>query len=361
MTRPRFAFKIFLFNLAEQPEELNTPAWALTALEAVSQRGVTVLALSHPSDLDPPFDFCVNLGAADTTRTYSVMARSRVQSSSLMALHNALGHHPLLLTPQITPGTADTCRSLNLDFADSSGNMLLNWGTLLIDVQGRRASKAMAVRQARPQPSLKSFTARGLAVLFTLLSTADRPIQPFRQVSEVSGASLGTVQAAIKELTEFGYLEKTGRTRRLLNTRELFGRWVDAYIINLEPRLELGRYQIEDVRRRLQKPLEGAGIVWGGEAAAALLDPHLLPSTLVIYSPTRPTPVLSRWRAGRADTRAGNLVVRHRFWTGLRSELPLAPSPLVYADLLASGDPRQVEAATRLRANDELLRYLDQH
>ena len=38
---------------------------------------------------------------------------------------------------------------------------------------------------------------------------------------------------------------------------------------------------------------------------------------------------------------------------------PLAPAPLVYADLVATGHPRCLDAAARLRSADDLLRHLD--
>jgi hypothetical protein len=56
----------------------------------------------------------------------------------------------------------------------------------------------------------------------------------------------------------------------------------------------------------------------------------------------------------------GDVEIRQRFW-----HLPadgsdiLVPAPLVYADLIASGEPRQLEAAAHLREHDAHLRRLD--
>jgi hypothetical protein len=56
----------------------------------------------------------------------------------------------------------------------------------------------------------------------------------------------------------------------------------------------------------------------------------------------------------------GDVEVRQRFWhlDDRREELTV-PTPLVYADLVASADPRQLEAAAHLRGHDDLLRRLD--
>lgn len=53
--------------------------------------------------------------------------------------------------------------------------------------------------------------------------------------------------------------------------------------------------------------------------------------------------------------------LRQRFWdVPALSEAATVPAPLIYADLLADGDPRLVEAAAELRKNDDDLRRLDE-
>lgn len=351
-----------MFKNNEHETDLNTPVWVQAALDAIARRGLTVHVLAGPP-VGSGFDFRVQLAAAGVNRTYDVLTKVKPQIPTIKALHDRTDRQTLLVTPHITPGVAAACRNLKIHFADSAGNMFFDWGTLLIDVQGERPLKALNTRPAATEGSLRSlrsFRSRGLMVIFSLLSVPQNDIRTYRTISEISGASLGTVQAVMEELGRLGYLEKDIRPRRLHKTKELFDRWVNGYLLNLEPKLLLGRYYVDDLRRKLQEPLAELQTAWGGEAAAALLDPHLRPSTLVVYSPTRPTPLLARWKARNTDP-DGNVLIRRRFWTGELSTSELVPTTLIYADLLASGDPRQLEAATRLRETDELLQYLDRN
>jgi hypothetical protein len=55
-----------------------------------------------------------------------------------------------------------------------------------------------------------------------------------------------------------------------------------------------------------------------------------------------------------------SLLVRRRFWRLPDDERTLTtPTTLVYADLVAAADPRQIEAAQTLRTHDDLLRDID--
>ena len=90
----------------------------------------------------------------------------------------------------------------------------------------------------------------------------------------------------------------------------------------------------------------GAMFVSGEKAAEDLLRPATL--TFYVEQLDPRLPIVNRWRA---DGRP-NIVVRRKFWHPPEGdppteELAVAPWPLVYADLLASGDPRVRAAATQ--------------
>ncbi|MBK6872665.1 MAG: hypothetical protein IPG94_15235 [Kineosporiaceae bacterium] len=95
------------------------------------------------------------------------------------------------------------------------------------------------------------------------------------------------------------------------------------------------------------------------------MDAYLRPSGAILYAETVPAGVLAAHRCRRVQRPdEANVVVRRRFWTvpqeSDRTEPQgLAPSVLVYADLLVSGDPRQREHALRVRSGDARLRRLD--
>jgi hypothetical protein len=63
-----------------------------------------------------------------------------------------------------------------------------------------------------------------------------------------------------------------------------------------------------------------------------------------------------RFRKADGD---GGVEIRQRFWHLPTDSSLTVPSPLIYGDLIASGDPRLAEAAADLRENDALLQRLD--
>lgn len=84
----------------------------------------------------------------------------------------------------------------------------------------------------------------------------------------------------------------------------------------------------------------------GGEGAAARLTHHLRPETLTFFGEE----LNPRFQVDyhlKADP-AGEVEILYRFWNFNYKDPALAPSLLVYADLLAIGDARCLETAKRL-------------
>jgi hypothetical protein len=184
--------------------------------------------------------------------------------------------------------------------------------------------------------------------------------QPLRQLAHASGVSLGTAKMVVDELTAAGYLYEGASGRRLTRGGELLNRWSEAYSIVLDPALSLGEFSTGDLSwwRQSERELLELGIQVGGEAAASLLDSYLQPSSLTLYVDEIPLPLIGRHRMARAEG-DGNIHIRQRFWQAPERASWCVPSTLIYADLLASGDPRQREHADRIRTSDDRLTRLD--
>ena len=289
---------------------------------------------------------------------YAVQERATLTAAAAATVSS--GPDPLLvIAPHVPDAAADVLRHRDVHFADASGNAYLRWPDLLVDVRGRRRPpQAHAVPADQP---LRAFSPRGQRVTFSLLCEPASVNAPYRVIAERSGASLGTVQRVLTELQGQGHVEVDGRERRLHRTRALLDRWVEAYAVRAAPRLVSARFDAPDTDwwRSADEDLRADGAVWGGESAAALLDPYLRPGAAVLYAPGTPRRTVVAHRLRKAEG-AGDVVVRDLFWRWpAGGEHPLAPAPLVYADLVASGDPRCLEAAERLRRDDALLRDLD--
>ena len=92
--------------------------------------------------------------------------------------------------------------------------------------------------------------------------------------------------------------------------------------------------------------LETFGAYWGGEYGAEQLTRYLKAERFTIYVPGTPPPALMTKARMRLAT-DGNTEVLEAFWhTQLVENLTtIAPPLLIYADLMATADPRNLEAA----------------
>jgi len=262
---------------------------------------------------------------------------------------------PLMIAPFVTSHTADIWRRQMIAFADTAGNMHLRGPGLLIDVRGRPRPAAMASPK-----TLRAFKNHGLRVIFALLCDPKLAASPYREIAHLSGTSLGTVHAVFTELHAMSYIAGGDDARRLRRSHDLFRRWADAYAIDLFPRLKVASFDAPDPSwwKHATDAVRANGGQWGAEVAAHLLGSRLLPARAAIYASNVPSELAIQQRFRRASGE-GNVEIRERFWSFQPPQnSPVVPTPLIYADLLASGDPRAIEAAEYLKENDEVLRRL---
>lgn len=264
---------------------------------------------------------------------------------------------PLLLFGQkVSEKSAASLRDAGIDYLDAAGNAHIAFGKVFIDVRGRRPRSSPTLGRSverwtgverQPHRPANLFSPRRAQVVFCLLVWPELAGAGIREIARSSGVSLGQAHESLKALEEFGYLVG-GKTRRIVSSPELFEHWVAAYRVGLGPSLALADYRGDLPDFHATDP---AAQVWvSGESAV----PELLrPATLTIYVDEldRRLPLRNRWRA---DARP-NVFVRRKFWSAPDHDdhrdvvgRLVAPWLLVYADLQASGDARQREAAAQL-------------
>jgi hypothetical protein len=258
----------------------------------------------------------------------------------------------VVLTGHIQPAVAEALRARRVNYADASGNCHIERPPLLVHVEGRRRKRS---GDAVP---IRAFKGEGLKVIFVLLLCPEWVARPYRDLAALSGASHGVVQYTVKDLERLDYLVRLSRTaRRLRDPPGLLDRWTERYAENLRPKLSMGTFRFTEPERFAHWQdlgLDGAHERWGGEPAAALATGYLSPGRLTIYS-RRPRSDLMRHLRVVPDDE-GPLEVVRSFWPlPLEDALPdrfaggRVPDLLAYADLVASGAPRNAEVAALLR------------
>ena len=145
------------------------------------------------------------------------------------------------------------------------------------------------------------------------------------------------------DLHKLRYIAVVDGARKLLQPERLLRQWAEAYARTFRPKLLLGRYRTEHERWWEQLELRDYGLLLGGEPAAATLTRHLRPEIITLYAEKADPRLLLDFKL-RPDP-DGPIEIVKRFWAFDGDDSAVAPLPLIYADLLLTGDARCIEAA----------------
>jgi hypothetical protein len=350
-----------VFTKDERGQLLNAVERAIRqTLSTTFGRNIeVVIGKPRTSTSDAVFVFA----AGGPPLSFDVELKTSVTPATIAALSAHARISPMILfCPRLTPAVIDACRHLGVACADADGNLFLRSESSAVDIQGRppEASRQLVTggnRAAR-------LTGRsGLQILFVLLSEPAFRDEPFRAVAAAAGTSLGSVAAVFQEMERRGYLTTTSRGRTLRQAGQLLDMWVDGYRLRLFERLRLGTFTTDvaewwSTSNNAVRSVDGQ---WGSETALWATGRNLRPARGVLYVDALPAALVTALRLRRDPRSEAPVEFRRRFW-----DMPewygqeTVPKPLIYADLLADGDPRLVEAAAELRKNDDDLRRLDQ-
>jgi len=249
--------------------------------------------------------------------------------------------HPLLLvTKYINTQLADELKQNGTEFIDTAGNAFINQPPLYIFVKGNKPDIL------KTTPLKRTFKPAGLKVIYAFLCNPGLENRTYREIAAETGVALGTVDWIIKELKELRFLLDMGkRGQRLIQKENLLQRWVTAYPEQLRPKLTLGQFRGEYDWWR-QKTLDPFKAQWGGEVAAAKLNKYLQPQIITIYTALQElNQFLITHRLKRDQT--GDVEILKKFWRPpeIWKYEDLVHPILIYADLLATGNERNIETA----------------
>lgn len=249
-------------------------------------------------------------------------------------------------------------RDAGIAFADTAGNAYVEFAGNILYVTGNTPE-----RRPRAEKVVRAFQATGLRVVFALLCAPDLVARPTRELAAMLRVANGTVARVIDDLAHLGFLTTIGRRdRRLRNLKGLLERWVMMYPVHLRPTLLRRRLTTDELDWWKNEKFDARHVVLGGEPAADRLTHYLKPGIVTMYTRGEPRPlneIVARHRL-RTDP-AGEVEVLEAFWPAeIAVEKPgLAPTPLIYADLLTTGDARCIETA-KLLYDDYLARRFTQ-
>jgi hypothetical protein len=260
-----------------------------------------------------------------------------------------LGEQGLLVADHVTPPMAEELRARKIPFVDAAGNAFLDQPPLFVWVKGEKPRAAAS----SAEPMGRAFQASGLQVLFALICHPEWVELPYRELAQRAGVAHGTVGWVMAELPKLGFMTELRGKRRLMQRERLLQQWAEFYPHALRPRLLLGRYRAENLAWWDTIEPTKYGAVLGGEPAGGRITHYLRPGAATFYTEKIDPRLLVDLRL-RTDVN-GNVEIYRRFWTFNGDEVGLAPTPLVYADLMATGDGRCIETA-KMIYNEHLFR-----
>lgn len=263
------------------------------------------------------------------------------------------GHQLLLVAPRVTAEMAEKCRELDLQFIDGAGNAYLRQPGLYVLVKGERPLRTENIYQETDEFK-KAVTPTNLRAVFVILCKPALLNAPYRDIKDAAGIALGAVGWVFFNLNGRGFTvggEKKGRM--LIERQRLAQEWVTNYPIKLRPKLNGRRFTapIKDWWKTTEITKYNAQ--WGGEVAAAKLTQYLKPDQLTIYVHMKRDKMnltqLVMENKLRPDP-DGEIEILEAFWNFKDEEtLPeTVPPLLIYADLLATMDPRNLETANMI-------------
>ncbi|MGH8191776.1 MAG: type IV toxin-antitoxin system AbiEi family antitoxin [Rhodanobacteraceae bacterium] len=331
-------------DMHEQDRDVDLLAAALTATRA---HGLDWKALDHEPrvrDGDRP-DARLRLHRGGQEFVYHVEIKRQLRPALLGVVLAQLRRLPdpaMLVTDYVTPPLAERLRDEGVQFIDAAGNAYLDKPPVLIWVKGQRPPDMPKAGDMRG----RAFQATGLQVLFALLCKPELVDRPYREIAALAGVAHGTVGWVMPELPRLGFAGTLKGKRRLLNGPKLLQQWVEAYARTLRPKLVLERWRADSLDWTAKADPARYGLLLAGEPAARRLTRHLRPGTATFYGAKANRQLLIDQRL-RPDP-DGNVEILRRFWAFDGETTGQVPDLLVYADLLAIGDARCLEAAREM-------------
>jgi len=253
--------------------------------------------------------------------------------------------HPLLvIAKHVNAQVAAQLMQAGIEFIDTAGNAFINQPPIYIYIKGNRPPEIPGHGQAPPK---RAFKPAGLKMIYAFLCNPGLVNKTFREIAAITDVALGTVGWIMKELKELGFLLDMGkRGYKLIQKDILLQRWVTAYPEQLRPKQMLGCYKGEYGGWWQQKRPDPLKEQWGGEVAAAKLTQYLNPQIITIYTTVQQLNQLLLEYRLKKDA-AGDVEILERFWQPDKTWQygDLVHPILVYADLLATGNQRNIETA----------------
>jgi hypothetical protein len=267
--------------------------------------------------------------------------------------------HGLFVADYINPNMGERLKQADIQFIDTAGNAYINQKPLYVYIKGNKPQQDTATIQKLKTD--RAFQPTGMKVIFAFLRNKELINAPYRDIADQAQVALGAVGWVIRDLTAQGFLlEGTKKKQReLANFDLLLDKWVEAYPHKLKEKHKIGVFTTDNPDWWKTINPEEFDAQWGGEIAAAKYTNYLNPKHAIVYINRKNMTnflQVARLRKPEPHERPDiQIDLIEPFWNtkaNLRMNLEqmgLAHPIITYADLIETGDTRNLDTANRLR------------
>ncbi|MFW5793762.1 MAG: type IV toxin-antitoxin system AbiEi family antitoxin [Bacteroidota bacterium] len=285
------------------------------------------------------YDCKLQLAINNRKKDFLCIVRKEIREAQIPALLklNNETERTLLIADTIYPFIKEALRRNEINYIDGDGNIYINDNEVFIFVDKTTRKKL------KPQPN-RAFTNAGLKVVYNVLVNPELINLPYREIAKTADVALDTINKVFAALAEMNFIIRlNNKERKLHNGKELLNLWIANYNTKLRANIFLGNYRFANKNTNWKDcTLNQQKTLWGGEVAANILTGYLQPEKLILYTEEQINDLLKTLKI--VPDEQGNITVYKKFWNA-ESITNTVPDILVYADLLHTGDPRNIETA----------------
>lgn len=293
------------------------------------------------NDMDKGYDIKVKFKLKKRTITLYGIVKKEFREHQIFNTLDILNQNRnvILIAENIFPRIREKLRKLEIGYLDINGNMFYTNDDNYVFIEAQQ-KKQVTVQKGRV------FTKTGLKVLFTILNEPGLINAPYRVIANEADVALGTINNFMKGLKELGYIIEIDKNyKKIQNFNDLIEKWTYEYNQKLKPTLHIGNYRFlneQDYNNWKNLDFKTNNTCWGGEPAADLITNYLRPGEFTIYTEEKPNELMRNYKL--IPEEEGYIKIYKKFWKN-NVQNNYAPELLVYADLINTGNDRNLETA----------------
>jgi len=237
----------------------------------------------------------------------------------------------------IPPAYAEQLINENINFVDTAGNAFIRNNRTHIEITGKRK-----INTGRSINFRRRITPAAVKFIYLLLRDKNALNKTYRELGVDAGIGYGGITKIVSDLTENNFIIELNNNKKIINKNELFDRWIEGYLDNFDHKNILGKFRFNNKWTKFDI-VDNTLAKWGGEIAANKMGVGIKPVEYILHVDTNIlNEIIETNMLLRADD--GNVVLKNKFWMGEEAG-DIVDAMLIYADLIASGNQRDEEAA----------------